>query len=603
MYLYADLLFTGGRVYTADPAHPWAEAVAVRGGHILAVGRTSELAELRGPATEVVNLAGKLLLPGFTESHVHFIELALRATQVDVTAARSSAEVADLVRARLGDLSAPRGPDRADAWIRGGGWNANAWTDAATPHRTILDAVAPETPVALDSKELHAVWVNSAALRRAGIDASTPDIAGGVIERDANGVPTGILRENAVELITRVYPAPDLAETMAAVQSATPGMWATGIVALHNANDTCDGLAFRTYQALHRRGDLRLRVLQQIPVCNLDHARALGLRSGLGDAWLRVGGVKMFADGALGSRTASMLQPYVGESGNWGVVACDPEEMLERALAASAAGLSLTIHAIGDRANREVLNVLAEVRKQETKRRISESANQRIGESTNQRISESANGRMGNGEYRRSSHLQPPISNLQPPISNLQSPTSNLQRSPLRHRIEHVQCIHPDDLPRLAQLDVIASVQPIHATSDMLIVDKYWGAERAPGAYAFRRLLDSGAHLVFGSDGPIEPHAPLIGIHAAVTRRRDDGSPGPDGWQGQERITVAEAVDAYTYWPAYAAGEEGYRGSITPGKVADLVMLSGNIFEIESMAILETRVEMTVVDGKVVWGK
>ena len=349
---------------------------------------------------------------------------------------------------------------------------------------------------------------------------------------------------------------------------AETGMWATGIVALHNANDSGDGLAFRTYQELRRRGELGLRVLQQFPVCNLDHLRAVGLRSGLGDAWLRVGGVKMFADGALGSRTASMLQPYVDEPNNWGVPATDPEEMLEQALAASAAGFSLTIHAIGDRANRDVLNVLAEVRRQEASQRIANG--------------ESANRRMVNN-------------NAQSAISYTPSAT--------RHRIEHVQCIHPADLPRLAQLDVIASVQPIHATSDMRIVDRYWGPARAPNAYPFRRLLDSGARLVFGSDGPIEPHAPLIGIHAAVTRRRGDGSPGPEGWQGQERITVAEAVDAYTYWPAHVAGEENYRGSITPGKVADLVVLSQDIFRIDPMTILETQVEMSVLDGKVVWAR
>ena len=552
MNLHADLLFTGGAVYTADPARPWAEAVAVRDGRILAVGHAAELAALRGPNTVVSNLAGKLLLPGFTESHIHFIELALRAAQVEATEAGSAGEVVELVRAKLADLSGLPRPDRSDTWIRGGGWDANMWTDGVVPHRALLDAVAPETPVALDSKELHAVWVNSAALRIAGLDETTPDVPGGVIERDATGGPTGILRENAVDLVARCYPKPDLADTTAAVQAAAPDMWATGIVALHNANDTRDGLAFRTYQELRRRGELGLRVLQQFPVCNLDHLRAIGLRSGLGDTWLRVGGIKMFADGALGSRTASMLLPYVDEPGNWGVAATDPEEMLEQALAASAAGLNLTIHAIGDRANRDVLNVLAEVRKDEG-RRTKETS------------------------------------------SFIPNPSS------LRHRIEHVQCIHPDDLPRLAQLDVIASVQPIHATSDMRIVDRYWGAERAPHAYPFRRLLDSGAGLVFGSDGPIEPHAPLIGIHAAVTRRRRDGSPGPDGWQGQERITVAEAVDAYTCWPAYAAGEESYRGSITPGKVADLVVLSQDIFRGDPMAILETQVEMTVLDGKVVW--
>ena len=559
MNLHPDLLFTGGAVYTADPARPWAEAVAVREGHILAVGSAAELGELRGPDTVVTNLAGKLLLPGFTESHVHFIELALRAAQVEATAARSAGEVVELVRAKL-NASGSTTPARSDAWIRGGGWDANIWMDGVAPHRALMDAVMPETPVALDSKALHAVWVNSAALRIAGIDATTPDVPGGVIERDAAGVPTGILHENAVDLVARCYPKPDLAETAAAVHAATPSMWATGIVALHNANDSRDGLAFRTYQELRRRGELGLRVLQQFPVSNIDHLRAIGLRSGLGDAWLRVGGIKMFADGALGSRTANMLQPYIDEPNNWGVAATDPEEMLEQALAASAAGLSLTIHAIGDRANRDVLNVLAEVRRQEA-----------------------------NGKWQ--------MANSKPQTAIRSTPYA------LRHRIEHVQCIHPDDLPRLALLDVIASVQPIHATSDMRIVDRYWGPERAPNAYPFRRLLDSGARLVFGSDGPIEPHAPLIGIHAAVTRRRGDGSPGPEGWQGQERITVAEAVDAYTCWPAYVAGEEGYRGSITPGKIADLLMLSQDIFRVDPMAILETQVEMTVVDGKVVWEK
>ncbi len=544
MQLYADILFTNGRVYTADARNLWAEAVAVRGERTLAVGTAADLAELRGPRTEVIDLAGRVLLPGFTESHVHFIELALRATEIDVTAAASAHAVAEMVRARVAAQA-----DRPSAWLRGAGWHASTWADGVRPHRALLDAVAPDIPVALDSKDLHSIWLNSAALRRAGITAATADVPGGVIERDADGEPTGVLRENAVGLAYTAIPKPELGETMTAVKAAIPGMWATGIVALHNANDSADGLALRTYQALRKQDELGLRVVQHLPACNLDHARAIGLQSGLGDPWLRIGGVKFFADGALGSRTAHMLQPFLDNPNNWGVAATDPEELLERVLVASAAGLSLTIHAIGDRANRDVLNVLAEVRRQE------------------------ANGESG----------------------------FVLRPSSLRHRIEHVQCIHPDDLPRLAELDIIASVQPIHATSDMQMVDRFWGEERARGAYAFRSLLDSGAKLAFGSDGPIEPHAPLIGIHAAVTRRRADGSPGADGWQAQERITVREAIDAYTIWPAYAAGEEGYRGSIVPGKVADLVVLSGDIFAMEPMAILDTQVDMTVLDGAVVW--
>ena len=547
MNLEADLLFSGGRVYTADPTRPWVESVAVRGEQILAVGGRHELAELRGPRTQVFDIGGSLLLPGFTESHIHFIELALRSTQIDVTGARSAAEVAASVRAYRETPGLP-GAANSRAWIRGGGWSVDRWTDAAAPHKALLDAVAPDVPVALDGKELHSLWLNSAALRRAGITAATADVPGGVIDRDSAGEPTGILRDNAVTLAQRAYPPPELPETIAAVRSAVPGLWRTGIVAIHNANDTLDGLALRTYEGLHGRGELQVRVLQHLPSGNLAHARAMGLQSGLGDAWLRIGGVKMFADGALGSRTALMLQPYIGEPGYWGVATIDPEEMLEQALLASGSGLSLTIHAIGDRANRAVLDVLAEVRRLE--------AVQRLG-----------------------------------------------RKEPLRHRIEHVQCIDLADLPRLAQLDIIASVQPIHATSDMLMLDTHWGGERARRSYAFRSLLQSGAKLVFGSDGPIEPHAPLIGVHAAVTRRRADGSPGSDGWQGQERIAVADAIDAYTRWPAYAAREEAYRGSITPGKLADLVVLSRDIFTIDPMEILATQVEMTVIGGRVVWRK
>jgi predicted amidohydrolase YtcJ len=536
MQLYADLLFTGGPIYTADPDRPWATALAVRDGHILAAGPAEGLAELRGPQTEVVDLRARLLLPGFTDAHIHFIEVALRASQIDATGARSAAEVVDLVAQRTAQ-AAP------GAWLLGGGFDANTWTQGPAPHRRLLDAVAPDNPVRLDSKELHSAWVNTAGLHRAGITSATLDPAGGVIDRDPDGEPTGFLRDNAVELLDHHQPAPQLDETVAAIKAATPAMWAKGIVALHNANDSADGLALRTYQALHRAGELGLRVLCHLSVHSLAHARAIGLQSGLGDARLRIGGIKMFADGALGSRTASMLQPFIGEPGNWGVVTMDPEEMLEKALVASAGGLTLTIHAIGDRANRDVLNVMAEVRRQEA----------------------------GTGGPK------------------------------LRHRIEHVQCINPVDLPRLAELDVIASVQPIHCTSDMLIVDRYWGRERARGAYAFRDLLDSGARLVFGSDAPVEPYPPLIGIHAAVTRRCADGTPGLDGWQGSQRLSLAEAIDAYTRWPAYAAGEEAYRGTLTPGKVADLVLLEEDLFSIDPMSIPQVPIAMSVLDGQVVW--
>jgi predicted amidohydrolase YtcJ len=560
MQLYADILFTAGRVYTADPSTPWVEAVAVRDGKILATGRAEQLAELLGPQTEVIPLGLRLLLPGFTESHIHLPEAALRALEVEAAGAISPEQVAALAAERVG--ATPAG-----AWIRGGGWDASLWAAGSQAHRAILDAVTGDIPVALDSKDLHSIWLNTAALRRAGITAETPDVPGGVIERGADGSPTGVLRENAIGLLDDAIPEPGLPEITTAMEQFFPGLWAAGIVAVHNANDSDDGRSLRAYQLLRGSGRLGVRAVQHIPSRNLRHALAMGLRSGLGDPWLRIGGVKFFADGALGSRTANMLRPYLNEPDNWGVSTMDPEEMLEQALAASRGGLSLTIHAIGDRANRDVLNVLEEVRRQEANRAPASSLDSR----------------------------------LQPVMDVTEKPTmGSTPTTALRHRIEHVQCIDPADLPRLAALDIIASVQPIHATSDMLMADRHWGPDRTPNSYAYRSLLDSGAVLVFGSDAPVDIYPPLAGIHAAVTRRRCDGSPGPQGWQGQERVTVAEAIDAYTRWPAYAAGEEDYRGTITPGKVADLVLLEEDIFRIDPMAILDTPVAMTVLDGKVV---
>jgi predicted amidohydrolase YtcJ len=381
------------------------------------------------------------------------------------------------------------------------------------------------------------------------------------------------LRENAVGLLAgviRAQPCRDRSRDGASSRRLA------GHRRHSQRQHSADGRSLR-YQLLRESGRLGVRALQHIPAVNLPHALALGLRSGLGDPWLRIGGVKMFADGALGSRTANMLRPYTGEPDNWGVATMDPEEMLEKALAASRGGLSLTIHAIGDRANRDVLNILTEVRRQEHLDSV-----------------------MLSGSTKHPS-LRRDASEASPAHGPQRAELEGAPVRPLRHRIEHVQVIDPADLPRLAQLDIIASVQPIHATSDMLMVDQRWGPERAPNAYAFRRLLDRGTVLVFGSDAPVDAYPPLVGIHAAITRRRADGSPGTEGWQGQERITVAEAVDAYTRWPAYAAGEENYRGTITPGKVADLVLLEEDIFDIDPMGILDTPVVMTVLDGKVVY--
>ncbi|MGH2592893.1 MAG: amidohydrolase, partial [Anaerolineae bacterium] len=416
-----------------------------------------------------------------------------------------------------------------------------AWGSGAFPTRAALDRVAPNHPVYLTAKSGHAGWANSLALQLAGVNASTQDVPNGEIVRDASGEPTGIFLEDAMNLIGSIIPQASAGEVADAMREAIPLAHRVGLTGVH---DFDGARSFQAWQILKERNELSLRVSKTIPVYLLEHAIALGLRSGFGDDWLRIGSVKTFADGALGPRTALMIDPYEGEppSGNRGIVVTDKEEMVEHVRKASAAGLSSTIHAIGDKANHDVLDGYEIVRSEEGQR----------------------------GDSR------------------------------LRHRLEHVQLLHPADSGRLAQLNVIASMQPIHATSDMLMADKHWGA-RSASAYAWRTQLNAGARLAFGSDAPVETFDPLAGIHAAVTRRRADGSPGREGWYAEQRLTVHEAVYAYTMGAAFAAYAEKYTGSLTPGKLADLVVIDRDIFEIDPMDILRAKVVGTIVDGQFAW--
>ncbi|MCS7222464.1 MAG: amidohydrolase [Anaerolineae bacterium] len=533
----ADLILFNGRVYTMDPALPFATAVATLGDRILAVGSDSEILHLRYQHTQLLNVRGEAVFPGFIDAHIHFAWWALHQQQVDLSDASSPEQA----MARVAEQAAQIPPG---TWILGGGFDRNAWPGAAWPTRQMLDAIAPQHPVMLHSHDHHSIWVNTLALRLAGVTAETPDPPGGRIVRDPiTGEPTGILSESAVQLVQRAVPSPTLSEMIAAIREAQPLAWAAGLTSIHEIHDTDDMMAFRAFQELRRAGELGLRVCQHVPASRLETFVQAGVQSGFGDEWIRIGGVKFFMDGALGSRTADMLEPYIGEPDNRGVPVMDKKEMLEQALQASRAGLSVSVHAIGDRANRNILDVLEAVRRDEE-------------------------------------------------INS---------RRRLRHRIEHVQVLHPADLPRLAQLDVIASMQPVHATSDMLAAERFWGPERCRLAYAWRSLLDTGARLAFGSDAPVEPFDVLAGIYAAVTRRRPDGTPGPNGWQPQERITVIEAVRAYTLGAAYASGEEAIKGTLTPGKLADMVVLSRDITACPAEEILSTRIEVTILGGQVVY--
>ncbi|MEZ4869749.1 MAG: amidohydrolase [Caldilineaceae bacterium] len=531
----ADLIVTNATIYTMDPACPVANALAVRDHKFLAVGDPATVTALRGPQTQVLDLAGASVLPGLCDAHIHFTHYALSLQQIQIFEVPTLEEM--LVRVAAKAAATPAGQ-----WLIGWGWNQTLWPDPRFPTRHDLDRVAPNHPVLLREKSGHSAVANSVALRLAGVDAQTHNPAGGEIVHDGAGQPTGLLLEDpAIVLVSRHIPEPTAADVDAAVLAAQANAHRFGLTAIHDL----DGKrGFGTFQRLRLRGQLQLRAVTHVAMDQLEHALGVGLRAGLGDEWLRVGGLKLFADGALGPRTAAMIEPYENEPDNYGITIVDKEDMMEMARRASAAGLPTIIHAIGDRANHDVLDVFAVVRQQETEQGI--------------------------------------------------------LRSQRRHRIEHVQVLHPNDVNRLAALDVIASVQPIHATQDMRNVDAFWG-KRGELAYAFRTLLNTGARLAFGSDAPVETPNPFVGIHAAVTRRRMDGTPGVEGWHPEQKLSVAEAVAAYTLGAAYAESWEAQLGSITPGKYADFIVPSQDIFRCDPMEIYKTTVDLTAIGGEVVY--
>ncbi|MBK8903609.1 MAG: amidohydrolase [Anaerolineaceae bacterium] len=535
----ATMILLNGRIHTLNPQQPTATAVAIRHNRILAVGSDDEIRPLLATGGEVVDLNGRCVTPGLVDAHVHFQHFALSLQRVDLRGTRSLDEALDRIAAKLPTVHRST---TTDNWLQGRGWRVNDWGQTDFPTAAYLDAISKDVAICLNDHSGHAAWVNSRALRLAGIDGHRADPPGGQIQRDVNGVPTGILFEDAIDLVTRHIPQATNAQLVAAMREAQAYCWQVGLTGLHDF----DGRAcFVALQTLQQNGELGLRVVKNVPVYRLEYAIGVGLRSGFGDNWLRIGSVKIFADGALGPRTASMIAPYEGEPDNYGIVVTDKEEMMNKASTASANGLSVTVHAIGDKANHDVLDVFEEIRKQEI------------------------------GDRRLGINAQ----------------------SPLHHRIEHVQIIHPADQHRLAQLNIIASMQPIHATSDMETAVRHWGS-RTKDSYAWRTMLNSGATLVFGSDAPIEKIDPLPGIHAAVTRRRADGSPGSDGWHPEQKLTMAETIHAFTTAAAVTSGQETQLGSVTPGKLADFTIFGQDIFTIPADELLDVTVDGTIVAGQ-----
>lgn len=527
-----DHILYNGQIVTLDTAHPRVSALAISGERIVAYGSDDEILALAHSGTLKDDLQGRFVIPGLTDAHIHWERTALSLRLVNLFEVHSRELARERVAARAG-----RTP--VGEWIVGQGWTQEVWEDKRFPTAADLDAVTPQHPVYLTAKSGHAAWVNNVALRMCGVDADTPDPEGGQIVRDADGQPTGLFFETAMGLVSQYIPQPGTEELADMMLEAQGLALASGLTGLHDFDDPS---SLRALQVLRERGQLALRVVKQINRDWLEHALELGIRQGFGDDWLRFGGLKLFADGALGPRTALMVQPYEGEPDNYGIAVLDKETMHELAGRATMAGLPAVIHAIGDRAVHDVLDVYEDLRRQEA--------------------------------------------------------AAGIRPEQRRHRIEHVQIIHPDDKKRLAELHVIASMQPIHATSDYQMADAYWG-ERCKWAYNPRLQLDEGAIVAFGSDSPIDPFDPIRGLHAAVTRRRADGLPGPQGWYPELRLSMDEALRAYTLGPAYAAGMEGRLGRLGPGYLADMVVLDSDLYEMDPDALLNVQVLATMVGG--VW--
>jgi predicted amidohydrolase YtcJ len=517
-------------IYTQDSSHPTESAIVIDRDRIVAVGEANNLLR-QYPNAEQQNMGGRIILPGLTDAHLHLKHYSLSLQKIDCET--------DTKEECLRRVEERARKSKPGEWILGHGWNQNVWGN--WPIASELDAIAPNNPVYLTAKSLHASWANTTALKLANVTLQTSDPQNGQIQRDAKGDATGILLESAMELVGDVIPQTSINEIANAIEKAQSILWKMGLTGVHDF-DRRD--SFMALQQLHAQGKLKLRVLKNLPVELLDQAYELGLGAGFGDDWLRIGSVKAFMDGALGPHTAAMFQPYIGEEDNRGILNMDGEELFEYGCKAAQVGLAMTVHAIGDRANHEVLNAYEQLR-----------------------------------QYEKENNLPA-----------------------LRHRIEHVQVIHPDDAARLGKMNIIASMQPIHATSDMLMADAFWG-ERSRLAYAMKSQLDYGAWLALGSDAPVESPNPFWGLHAAVTRRRADGSPSADGWYPEQKLTMTEALKGYTVGPAYAAYMENRLGRLAPNYLADLIVLdaSQDPFTCNADDLLTMQSSATMVGGEWVY--
>lgn len=526
------ILLENGRIYTANPQCPTASWMVVCGSRIIALGNDQRKKSVGIRPDKKIDLLGATVVPGLTDGHIHFLNFAERLEEIDLSNAQSEEEAIEtLKRSTIGGRP---------SWVRGFGWSHIQWVRPDLPTRASLDRIFPDVPVALSSKCGHLLWVNSAALRQCKITESTQSPAGGEIARDPETrEPTGILKETAIELVLGCIAQPGIEESKERIGRACRIANECGITSIHNMEDLD---SFQAFQELAREQRLSVRATFYLPLDTLDDLINLRLQSGFGNEWLRIGGIKLFADGSLGGRTAFMLEPFEHEPSNSGVCVMTEKELEEVVVRANEHGLSAAVHAIGDRAVRETLYAFRTAAQSKSKGDVAG-------------------------------------------VSN---------------RIEHFQLIHPEDLALVRELNIIASVQPLHLCSDMRAADHFWG-RRARYAYAFKSLLDAGAMLVFGSDAPVESMNPLLGFYAALTRKNLMGEPSA-GWYPDERLDREKVLAAYTKQAAMAVGDLHMRGTLEPNKLADFVVLSDDLMSVPEEALLEIRVRATVVHGKCVYG-
>ncbi|MGH9935471.1 MAG: amidohydrolase, partial [Blastocatellia bacterium] len=529
----ADLILVNGKVWTVNDKRPEVEAVAVLGNRIAAVDSTEEIRKWIGANTKVIDLQGKRVVPGFNDSHVHFLDGGMGLASVQLRDARTPEEFHNRIRDFAAKL--PKG-----RWILNGNWDHENWTPPNLPTRRLIDAVTPDNPVFINRLDGHMCLANSLALKLAGVTRETPDPPGGTVVRDANGEPTGVLKDAAMSYVYKVIPNPGEEVVAEAIRAALAYAAENGVTSVQDMSASPN--VFAAYQKLLANGELTVRIYGHQPLSEWERLARAGVRAGFGNDKLKIGGLKGFADGSLGSTTALFFEPYLDDPKTSGLPSDEmfPEsKMLDNILNADKAGLQIAVHAIGDKANKTILDMFAEVEKR-------------------------------NGARDR------------------------------RLRIEHAQHLRMEEVKRFGAERVIASMQPYHAIDDGRWAENRIGPNRAKGTYAFRSLLDAGATLAFGSDWFVAPMEPMMGIYAAVTRRTLDGK-RPAGWVPEQKISVAEAVRAYTMGSAYASGDEKIKGSIEPGKLADLAVLSADVFKINPIEIEKTKVVMTIFDGKVIY--